>query len=171
MVSYWLCYGTSFIGGQSCNADSTTQFGSTTFNPYIDIPAGGCTGQKALAWRLPLALQTVPSVLLLIGSPFLPFSPRWLMAKKRDQECRETISRLRGLPPTHPIVETEYLEIKASILFDERIAQDLFPGKAGFSLRLAKVGLLFSNNGLFRRLALGCILMFFQQFTGINAII
>ena len=171
MVSYWLCYGTSFIGGQACDANALASYGSTAFNPYTDVPAGGCTGQKAIAWRLPLCLQTVPALVLLISAPFLPFSPRWLLSKGREEECRATLARLRGLPLNDKIVETEFLEIKASLTFDERTAQELHPGKKGFVLSLLKVQMLFTNKGLFRRLATGCILMFFQQFTGINAII
>lgn len=165
MISYWLCYGTSFIGGQSCNAEQEAQFGSSTFNPYTDVPAGGCTGQTALAWRLPLCLQCLPAIMLFIGSFFLPFSPRWLMSKGREEEARRNIARLHGLPLTDPIVETEWLEIKASVMFDDRTARELHPNKHGLGLALAKVGMLFTNKGLFRRLALGCILMFFQQFT------
>jgi hypothetical protein len=172
MVSYWLCYGTSFIGGQSCDATASAVFGSSgVWDPYTDVPAGGCTGQKSLAWRLPLALQAVPAMVLLIASPFLPFSPRWLMSKGREEECLATISKLRALPVDHEIVRTEYLEIQASVLFDERTAKELHPGKEGTSLKLAKVGMLFTNKGLFRRLTMGCLIMFFQQFTGINAII
>ena len=171
MISYWICYGTSFIGGQACNADASAEFGSTSFNPYTDVPKGGCTGQSQLAWRLPLCLQTVPALILLIGAPFLPFSPRWLMSKGRDEEAKANIAKFRGLPTDDPIVEIEYLEIKASVMFDERTAQEHHPGKQGLSMSLAKVGMLFTNKGLFRRLALGCVIMFFQQFSGINAII
>jgi hypothetical protein len=171
MISYWICYGTSFIGGQSCNKSQSAQFGSTSFDPFTDVPPGGCTGQTQLAWRLPLALQTVPGLILLVGSPFLPFSPRWLMSKGRDEQCRAVIARLRGLSSTHAVVEAEYIEIKASVMFDERTAAEQFPGKTGVALSLSKVGMLFKKKGLFRRLALGCILMFFQQFSGINAII
>lgn len=165
MISYWLCYGTSFIGGQACNADQDAQFGDGNFNPHTDVPAGGCTGQTALAWRLPLCLQCVPAIILLGGSFFLPFSPRWLMSQGREDEARTTIARLHGLSVNDPIVETEWLEIKAAVMFDERTAREQHPNKEGFSLSLAKVSMLLTNKGLFRRLALGCILMFFQQFT------
>ena len=171
MFSYWICYGTSFIGGQACNADATAEFGGTVWNPYTDVPVGGCTGQKSLAWRLPLALQTIPAAILLAGAAFLPFSPRWLMSKGRAEEARAAISKLRDLPMNDPIVETEWLEIKAAVLFDERTATQLHPGKHGLGLTFAKVGMLFTNKGLFRRLSVGCIIMFFQQFSGINAII
>lgn len=171
MISYWLCYGTSFIGGQACDANAQAEFGGSTFNPYTDVPEGGCTGQKALAWRLPLILQTVPSAILMIATLWLPFSPRWLMSQGREQEARTIISKIRALPEDDAIVEIEWLEIKAAVIFDERTAAELHPGKKGYVLGLAKVGMLFTNKGLFKRLFMGCVLMVFQQFTGINAII
>lgn len=90
------------------------------------------------------------------------------MSKGREEEARQTIARLHGLPITDPIIETEWLEIKASVMFDERTAKELHPNARGMGLSLAKVSMLFTNKGLFRRLALGCILMFFQQFTGMS---
>ncbi|RDW89682.1 hypothetical protein BP6252_01714 [Coleophoma cylindrospora] len=160
MVSYWMCYGTSFIGGQACNANAEAQFGGSTFNPYTDVPVGGCTGQKQLAWRLPLILQTVPSAILMVASYWLPFSPRWLMSQGRESEARAVISKIRGLPEDNAIVETEWLEIKAAVVFDERTAAELHPGKRGLILGLAKVGMLFTNKGLFKRLLMGCVLMY-----------
>ena len=168
MVAYWLCYGTSFIGGQACNATQRAQFGGSSFNPYKDVPAGGCDGQKAMAWRLPLCPQCVPALILLIASFWLPFSPRWLMSEGREEEARQTIARLHGLPINDPIVKTEWLEIKASIMFDERTTTELHPTAKGITLTLAKVSMLFTNKGLFRRLAMGCNLIFFQQFTGMS---
>ncbi|KAI5208151.1 hypothetical protein E4T39_01440 [Aureobasidium subglaciale] len=56
-------------------------------------------------------------------------------------------------------------------MFDERKAREKHPNKEGFGLALGKVSMLLTNKGLFRRLALDYILMFFQQSTGINAII
>ena len=51
MVSFWIDYGTNFIGGS----------GST---------------QSEAAWRIPLALQLVPALILGFGMLFMPFSPR-----------------------------------------------------------------------------------------------
>lgn len=56
MVAFWLDYGTQNIGGT----------GDT---------------QSPVAWRLPLALQCFPSIILAIGTFFLPYSPRWLLLK------------------------------------------------------------------------------------------
>lgn len=93
------------------------------------------------------------------------------MSKGREEEARVSISKIRDLPLNDPIVETEWLEIKAAVLFDQRTAAELFPGKSGLSLGLGKLSMLFTNKGLFKRLMTGCLIMFFQQFTGINAII
>lgn len=55
-VAFWIDYGTQHIGG---TGDSQSQ----------------------VAWRLPLALQCFPSIILAIGTFFLPYSPRWLLLK------------------------------------------------------------------------------------------
>lgn len=36
---------------------------------------------SSFAWRFPLAFQMVPAILLLGCSPWLPFSPRWLVRR------------------------------------------------------------------------------------------
>lgn len=56
LVAFWIDYGTQHIGG---TGDS----------------------QSPAAWRLPLALQCVPSLVLAAGTFFLPYTPRWLMMK------------------------------------------------------------------------------------------
>lgn len=51
MVSFWIDYGTNYIGGT----------GST---------------QSEAAWRIPIALQIVPALILGFGILFMSFSPR-----------------------------------------------------------------------------------------------
>lgn len=102
---------------------------------------------------------------------FFPFSPRWLMSKGREQEALQVVSKIRSCPITDERVQLEYLEIKAAVEFDKETTDEKYPGKKGISLSLAQYAMLFQNIGIFKRLAIGCILQFFQQFTGINAII
>lgn len=102
---------------------------------------------------------------------FFPFSPRWLMSQGRAEESLHVVSKLRSLPVSDDRVQLEWLEIKAAIEFDRVTTAEYYPGKKGISLSLSQYALLFQRMGLFRRLAVGCIMQFFQQFTGINAII
>jgi sugar porter (SP) family MFS transporter len=51
--------------------------------------------QPADAWRWMIGLSIVPAAVLLIGLNFLPESPRWYMAKGRDEDARRTLERLQ----------------------------------------------------------------------------
>lgn len=84
MISLWIDYGTNYIGGTS-------------------------EGQSEAAWRIPLALQLVPAVILGCGIIFMPFSPRWLINQGRDDEALTVLSSLRVLPKDNDLVRTEFL--------------------------------------------------------------
>lgn len=93
------------------------------------------------------------------------------MLQGREAEALAVVSKLRRRPENDPAVRLEWLEIKAMVRFDRETAVERFPGKTGWRLGLAGYGTFFTRAGLFRRLAVGCVLQFFQQFSGINAII
>lgn len=120
-------------------------------------------GEKAVSWRVPLALQLIPAWILFFGMFFLPFSPRWLMMKHRDEDCIASLSRLRRLPADDPLLHAEYLEIKAAVIFDEETEAEL-----NAASKFGAWKALFVPN-MFKRLGIGCWIMIFQQFTGINA--
>ncbi|KAK6431146.1 hypothetical protein LTR95_012698 [Oleoguttula sp. CCFEE 5521] len=46
------------------------------------------------AWRFPLAMQCLPPLIVLAGSGYIPFSPRWLLGKGRREEALEIVKRL-----------------------------------------------------------------------------
>lgn len=102
MVSFWIDYGTNYIGGVG-------------------------EGQHEAAWRIPLALQLVPAVILGIGILFMPFSPRWLVNQGRDDEAMEVLARMRNLSPESELVKIEFLEIKAQYLFEKETSEVKFP--------------------------------------------
>lgn len=49
---------------------------------------------SSFGFRFPLAFQCAPSLLLILGSPFLPFSPRWLLQQDRPEEALAVLKRL-----------------------------------------------------------------------------
>lgn len=61
------------------------------FGVYFLTASGS---SSSFPWRFPIAFQMVPAMLLLAGSPFLPFSPRWLMMHDRYDEAHEVLKRL-----------------------------------------------------------------------------
>lgn len=48
------------------------------------------------AWRLPSLLQFIPSFLAVIIVPFIPESPRWLIANDKDEEALEVLIIMQG---------------------------------------------------------------------------
>lgn len=75
LISYWLEYGTHYIGGIRCAPGIAYTGGSSSeriFDPYQDVPQGGCNGQSDASWRVPFAIQIVPALILTIGMLFFP---------------------------------------------------------------------------------------------------
>ncbi|MCJ1303989.1 hypothetical protein MMC08_006800 [Hypocenomyce scalaris] len=50
----------------------------------------------ALQWRLPIAVACIWPLALLLCSPLIPESPRWLLTRDRNEEAWEIVSRLHG---------------------------------------------------------------------------
>ncbi|KAG8213121.1 general substrate transporter [Butyriboletus roseoflavus] len=152
MISFWIDYGTNYIGGT----------GST---------------QSEAAWRIPIALQIAPALVLGFGILFMPFSPRWLVNKGRDDEALQVLSTARHLPPDSDLVQIEFLEIKAQYLFEKETSALKYPhyqdGSFSSDVKLAVNAYLslFTTRALFYRVAIGSLTMFFQQWTGVNAIL
>lgn len=109
------------------------------FDPYNDVGPNGCDGQSDASWRLPLALQILPAIILGVGMIFFPGSPRWLLMKDRDDEALATLAKLRRLPIDDPLLSTEYLEIKASVLLENSFTKENYPGLSGIKLHAAQV--------------------------------
>ena len=153
MISFWIDYGTNFIGG--------TELGS----------------QRDAAFLVPICLQLFPAAVLFVGMLFMPFSPRWLLHHGREDEARRILASLRGLPPDNDLVELEFLEIKAQSQFEKRTVAEAFPHLREqtawntFKLQFVAIRSLFRTRAMLRRVAVATVTMFFQQWTGINAIL
>jgi len=65
------------------------------------------------AWRFPLCVQIIPSLLLLMSSFWIPQSPRWLILKGRSEEAWNVLRRIRASKSDTNDVQAreEYLQI------------------------------------------------------------
>ena len=152
MLSFWVGYGSNYIGG----------IGDT---------------QSDLAWRLPSIIQGIPAVCLAVGIWWMPFSPRWLAKQDRDDEALKTLAWLRKLPIDDPLIQVEFLEIKAECLFEQRAFAKAFPAlgerekRSVWTREWAQYVNVFRTWDNFKRVATAWLVMFFQQWSGIDAII
>ena len=103
------------------------------------------------SWRPMLYSGVVPGLLLLIGMLFLPETPRWLMSKGRRQEAEKILRRVE----TPEKVELAIREIQKELEKDKE--------KVRFS-EIFKPWLRIP-------LMIAIVIMFFQQFVGINTVI
>lgn len=165
LISYWLGYGTNYIGGTRCAPHQP--YKGKKFNPYVDVPAGGCDGQSSASWRIPFAIQMLPAIILGIGITFCPRSPRWLVQRGRVDEAYGVLNYLRRPED----VEAEMAEIKADVVFEKQYYDSKFPGKSGLKLELLKYWDLLVVKSNFKRVFIGSAVMMFQQMQGCNAII
>ena len=75
------------------------------------------------SWRIPSALQGVPSVLQLGLIWFCPESPRWLVSKGRDADALRVLAYYHAdSNEQDPLVQYEYKEIKVAIDLDQAVA-------------------------------------------------
>ncbi|KAJ5881343.1 general substrate transporter [Penicillium soppii] len=94
-----------------------------TFFYLGSVVAAWCTygaeknlGSSDWAWRGPSLAQAGFSIIQLIMYPFLPESPRWLIANGYITKAREILARFHaGGDSNHPLVEFEMQEITTGI--------------------------------------------------------
>jgi len=174
LISYWLEYGTQYIGGYRCAPDipyTGGTEGARTFDPRNDVGPNGCTGQSDASWRVPFAVQIIPAVILGIGMLWFPESPRYYLMRQQEDKALKALAQLRRVHPDTDSLRFEYLAIKAEVIFDESLTRDNFPGQSGVKLFFSQYYALFTNKPTFFRLLIGSGTMFLQQFMGCNAII
>jgi MFS family permease len=153
MISFWINYGTNYIGGTTLETQSNA------------------------AWMVPICLQLVPAFVLLVGMIWMPFSPRWLMHHGREAEARKNLASLRDLSEDHELIELEFLEIKAQSMFEKRSLAEKFPHLQEMTalntlkLQFVAIGALFKTKAMFKRVIVATVTMFFQQWSGINAVL
>lgn len=74
-------------------------------------------------FRVPLGIQMAPALILFVGAFFLPYSPRWLMNKGREDEALDVLAALHGKgDKNHPGVIQEFQEIREQVEQDRRVS-------------------------------------------------
>ncbi|KAF1344962.1 general substrate transporter [Delphinella strobiligena] len=114
-----------------------------------------------VAWRVPLAFQFLFIAVLYATVPWLPESPRWLIAQGRMDEADQILADLEGTTPDDPYVITESKEIQYAVTYERDNApawKDLLRGKTGPE----------AGTCTMRRLFLGMGTQAMQQLSGIN---
>ncbi|KAL5602168.1 hypothetical protein FOBRF1_009701 [Fusarium oxysporum] len=117
--------------------------------------------EGSVAWRFPLAFQFVFIFVLFATVPWLPESPRWLIAHGRTQEATEILACIEDKPTTSPVVTAQLHEIQYSVDYELQHAvkwKDIL-------LRRNKDT---ADTKTLRRLLLGANTQLMQQFGGIN---
>jgi SP family arabinose:H+ symporter-like MFS transporter len=113
------------------------------FSNYLLVDSG------ANNWRWMLLVMAAPAVLLFFSLLLVPESPRWLVARQRNDEALKVLIKTSGEKDAH----IELLEIEETLkIHQESVFRDLLAPKIR--------PLLF----------IGIILAVFQQITGINTI-
>ncbi|PQE13087.1 Hexose carrier protein [Rutstroemia sp. NJR-2017a BBW] len=152
------CSRTTNRGLLICIEGGVIAFG-TMIAYWIDY--GASYGPDDLTWRFPIAFQIFFGLILIVGSYYLPESPRWLLSKDRHEEGLDVIAALNGLEHNDPQVQLE-----KQIIMDSIMASGQVGTKTPFSA-------LFTGGKTqhFRRMMLGASSQFFQQLGGCNAVI
>ncbi|KAI0593681.1 permease of the major facilitator superfamily [Biscogniauxia sp. FL1348] len=104
-------------------------------------------------WRIPLAVQVVPALILAVGCwTWVPPSPRWLATEERYECALEVLTRLHG----SEVAELEIGEIRKTVSEEQVVTHvswlDMFKGP------------------VLRVTLLGTGIQMFQQITGTNGI-
>jgi MFS transporter, SP family, xylose:H+ symportor len=107
----------------------------------------GLSGEGAEAWRWMIGLGIIPAVLLIIGVPLLPESPRWLMLQGKNEMATKILKYIG----------------------DEDLEKETNEAKIKTSIAQVSLSELFSPS-LRPVLMLGMTLAVFQQFCGINVV-
>jgi sugar porter (SP) family MFS transporter len=113
-----------------------------------------------VAWRFPLAFQYFFFFILFATVPWLPESPRWLIAHGRPEEATEVLAAIESKAEDDPWVIAQREGIEYSVKYELEHAvgwMDILRNKS-------KEG----STKTLRRLLLGAGTQFMQQFEGIN---
>uniref|UniRef100_A0A8C5R5J6 Solute carrier family 2, facilitated glucose transporter member 8 n=1 Tax=Leptobrachium leishanense TaxID=445787 RepID=A0A8C5R5J6_9ANUR len=162
----WMLFGGRFLNGLASGVTSLVVpvYISETSHSRVRGTLGSCvqlmvvigilgsyTAGMLLDWRWLAVLCCIPPILMLVLMCFMPETPQYLINQDRFSEAMSALKFLRGPEADHGW-ECRHIE---SCSDDQEN-----------SLGIAD----FQNPSIYKPFLIGILLMFFQQFTGINAI-
>ncbi|KAB8070189.1 general substrate transporter [Aspergillus leporis] len=112
-------------------------------------------------WIIPFAVQLIPAGLLFFGALWTKESPRWLFLRDRRQEAMNNLCWIRQLDETDIYITEEVAAI------DQALEEQAATVGIGFWKPFQAIG---TRPIIMWRLFLGCMLFFWQNGSGINAI-
>ncbi|KAL4891990.1 general substrate transporter [Aspergillus ambiguus] len=114
-----------------------------------------------VSWRFPLAFQFLFNMIIFCTVPWLPESPRWLIAHDRQDEALKIIADLEDKDADDAFVQLQMSDIQYSVEYERANSvrfSDVLRGRTN-----EKAG-----TKTIRRLILGMGAQAFQQWSGIN---
>jgi MFS family permease len=119
----------------------------------------GLPDSSQLQWKIPVAVQLLPGILLLLGTTAIPESPKYLVEKGYLEAAEDALAWLRGVPTGHCDVADEFAE-----LLDDSEAMGVLQARGSSFLRALR------EKSIRKRLGVGIGLMIAQNMVGLNAL-
>lgn len=85
-----------------------------SFSYWMDFAFGWL--ESSAAWRGPIAIQLIFSLIVLGLMFFMPESPRWLILSGREDAALEVLSALNDQDRDHDDIHQEFLQIKDAVI-------------------------------------------------------
>ncbi|OSD05262.1 general substrate transporter [Trametes coccinea BRFM310] len=102
--------------GVLTGAYQTCFFLGTIVSTWLEYGLNFVPATPQWTWRLPLAIQALPSVLVLVFVWFIPETPRWYIGQGKVDKAREILIKYHGDgDPDSPIVALELGEMQEVI--------------------------------------------------------
>lgn len=73
------------------------------------------SAEDSWQWRATLVLQVIPALIIFIGYPFFPESPRYLMMRGKEDAALASLTKIRALDYSHSYFAREFDELKGRV--------------------------------------------------------
>jgi len=124
---------------------------------WVDLGMSQVKG-SSVAWRFPLALSAFWAIAVIVATPHMPESPRWLVKKARLDEARVVLSALHDQEKKSSEVAADIEEMQESLAKScEAKFSHLFHNGVG-------------GQRLLHRTCLACVIQVFHQLCGVNSL-